>query len=143
MEYLGNIHENGIYPTMLIHVMDGNQIELTHDHYIKTNKGFMHANKISLGDKIITRYGSTKVINVTQGKFSHVVSPLTRSGTIIVNNITLSCYATDRSHDIANIVFIPVRIGLVCATRYFQMLVSIYRLLPYWAKIRVSSHTII
>lgn len=140
-DYMGNIHQGGVYPTIIIYVENGSSIELTYDHYIKTTNGFVHAQKVSIGDLIKTRYGNKKIINI-KNETSYVSSPFTRSGTIIVNNIVLSCYANDRSHNIVNFVFFPVRTGLVKhVDKYFEKLVYVFNMLPFWAKSYISMQT--
>lgn len=138
-DYMGNIHEGGIYPTIIIYTEGKNDIELTYDHFIKTNNGFLHAQKITIGDSVITKYGKSKVTKI-KNSTSYVVSPFTRSGTIIVNNVILSCYATDRSHHLANIAFIPVRTGMINnVEKYFETLLYIFDKLPMWAKPYISN----
>ena len=44
---------------------------------------------------------------------SIVAAPLTRSGTIVVNGLMVSCYATISYHGLAHAVFLPYRVNLV------------------------------
>ena len=141
-DYIGNIHIGDVYPTKIIFTEDGNNIELTYDHFIKTENGFVHAHEIIVGDVIMTRYGKSKAIKTTNST-SYVMSPFTRSGTIIVNNVVLSCYATDRSHYLANIAFIPVRAGMTDNVEsYFDTLLYIFDKLPMWAKPYISTQIV-
>lgn len=141
-DYIGNIHSGDIYPTKIIYTENGNNIEITYDHFIKTESGFVHAHKIVIGDVIMTKYGKSKAIE-TKNSTSYVMSPFTRSGTIIVNNVILSCYATDRSHYIANIAFIPVRAGIIDnVEKYFETLLYIFNKIPMWAKPYISTQTV-
>ena len=138
-DYMGNIHSGDVYPTKIIYTEDGDDIELTYEHFVKTENGFLHAHKIIVGDVVMTRYGKSKVIK-TNNSTSYVMSPFTRSGTIIVNNVVLSCYATDRSHYLANIAFIPVRTGMIDdVEKYFETLLYILNKLPMWAKPYIST----
>ena len=138
-DYIGNIHKGGISPTIIIYTEEKNNIELTYDHFIKTNNGFLHAHKIIIGDVVITKQGKNKVTGI-KNSTSYVMSPFTRSGTIIVNNVILSCYATDRSHYLANIAFLPVRTGMINnVEKYFDTLLYIFDKLPMWAKPYIST----
>ena len=137
-DYIGNIHSGDVYPTKIIYTKNGNNIELTYDHFIKTENGFVHAHKIIVGDVIITKYGKSKAIE-TKNSTSYVMSPFTRSGTIIVNNVVLSCYATDRSHYLANIAFLPVRAGIINnVEKYFKTLLYIFDNLPMWISTKIA-----
>ena len=85
----------------------------------------------------MTKYGRSFLtikskVTKTKNSTSYVMSPFTRSGTIIVNNVILSCYATDRSHYLANIAFIPVRAGIINNVeknilRHYCIFLKIYR----------------
>ncbi len=56
-----------------------------------------------------------------------VAAPLTRSGTILVHGVVLSCHAVVRSHAIANAALAPVRLGLVTDVQsYVRALVWLY-----------------
>ena len=73
-----------------------------------------------------------------------VVSPMTSSGTIIVNNVVLSCYANIYSHVVANYVLFPVRAYMVRdATRYFATLTNIYNVFPRRIKSYIAASSLI
>jgi len=133
--YIGNIHESKIYNTVIIHTSNNKTVELTSDHLIKTDSGFLHANDIQIGN-ILVGLNNMYVTNIGYG-VSHVMSPLTTSGTIIVNDVVLSCYAVVRYHYMVNFIYIPVRFGIVKSTsiKYYTMkIASVYNILPLWFK---------
>ncbi len=141
-DYMGNINKdcvqkNCTLPTLTIHAVDNIRVELTHGHLIKTSSGFLNADKLTIDSILVTRYGKSKVASITNGT-SHVLSPFTRSGTIIVNDVVLSCHATDHSHYLANLVYLPVRAGMVTVNVYYKLLINIYGKLPLWAKLYIK-----
>jgi Hint module len=145
-DYMGNINKDCVHksctlPTLTIHTVDNIHVELTHGHLIKTSNGFMNADKVTVDSILITRYSKSKVASITNGT-SHVLSPFTRSGTIVVNDAVLSCHATDHSHYLANLVYLPVRTGMVNVNVYYKILVNLYNKLPLWAKLYIKPRLI-
>lgn len=141
-KYIGNIHDSGIHKTLKLYTENNVHIEITRDHLVKTNGKFVQAYMVEVNDVILTTHGDTKVNKISHG-MSIVSSPLTQSGTIIVNNVVLSCYATDRSHYIVNILFYPVRIGIIKnVSNYFRILINIHNAMPKWSKTYISSYSV-
>jgi hypothetical protein len=133
-EYIGNIHEGSVLPTLVLHTTN-RSIEITGNHLVKTRVGFSHASSIIVGDFIATG----KVVRITRAT-SFVSSPLTRSGTIVVNDIMLSCYASVYSHKIAKMVTYPLRIGVFKSINsYFRYLIYIHKILPHPVKLFIAS----
>lgn len=129
-EYIGSIHDGRVSSTLIIHTDNGKNIELTDDHLIKTERGFIHANRLYIGSLLV----DSKVVRI-ENSSSFVVSPLTRSGTIVVNDIVLSCYANVFSHSIANFMLIPVTTNLTKdISKYFSVLTVIYNAFPKYIK---------
>lgn len=140
--YIGNIHDSGLQQTLKLYTENNVHIEITHDHLIKTNGKFVQAYTVKVNDVISTTHGDTK-INKISHEMSIVSSPLTQSGTIIVNNVLLSCYATDRSHEIVNVIFYPVRVGIIKnVSKYFMLLINIHNAMPKWSKTYISSYSV-
>ena len=139
-EYIGSIHDGRVSSTLIIHTDNGKNIELTADHLIKTDRGFIHANRLYIGSLLV----DSKVVRI-ENSSSFVVSPLTRSGTIVVNDIVLSCYANVFSHTIANFVLIPVTTNVTKdISKYFSVLTSIYNAFPKYIKHYIAaSNTIV
>ena len=47
-----------------------------------------------------------------------------------MNDVILSCYATDRSHHLVNLVFLPVRVGMINnVEKYFDTLIYVFNYL--------------
>lgn len=101
--------------TVIIHTSDNKTVELTSDHLIKTESGFLHASNIQIGYILVGNNAPMYVTGIKYG-ISHVMSPLTAAGTIVVNDVVWSCYAVVKSHYLANFVYIPVRFGIVKST---------------------------
>ena len=118
---VGNIHEGCTYSTLTIRTENKTYVKLMDDHLVKTIYGFKRACKIEINDTLVTRYGVTQVANITKGS-SCVTLPLTSSGTIVVNDIVLSCYVTKFSHTFVNTVYLPVRLGVNRLDGYRKML---------------------
>ena len=134
-KYIGNIHNGSISQTLKIHTNDGKSIELTADHLIKTDKGFAHAGTLRIGSSLV----GSKVVLIEERR-SYVISPLTKSGTIVVNDVVLSCYANVHSHNLANWALFPARrANLVNKRIYLSILVYIYNVLPQWLKRNIAT----
>ncbi len=129
-EYIGDIHDDTTSYTIVITADDATTIELTGNHLIRTNKGFVQARAITKNDAIMARNKHIKrIVNIRNG-IARVRAPLTRSGTIIVNDIVLSCYAVAKSHYVANLCAWPIRARLISdITGYFIMLTKVHNLL--------------
>ena len=141
-KYIGNIHDSGTHHTLILRTKNKKHIEVTPDHLVKTNGKFVQAHMVKVDDMISTAHGDAKIDKISHG-MSVVSSPLTQSGTIIVNDVVLSCYATDRSHNIVNVVFYPVRIGIFNnASKYFMLLINIHNAMPKWSKAYISSYSV-
>ena len=119
-------------------------MELSHDHLIKTAAGFDHAAAVARGTLVATvdEHGTESlqpVTNITAGR-SRLAAPLTRSGTITVNGVVLSCHAVVRSHAVANAVLAPVRLGFMTdVRRYVRALMWVYNCLPWVLRAQVAA----
>jgi hypothetical protein len=143
-EYMGNIHASVVSETVIIITSDNTMIELTGDHLIKTDKGFMHAKSVNLYNLLFTSDGKTKqIMSITNG-MAVVSSPLTRSGTIIVNDFVVSCYAIIHFHWVANLWTWPVRAGFVKnITGYFTMLTKANNMLHQSIRLYITNKNMI
>jgi len=91
----------------------GDQLTLTGSH----NVFFFHGNtrtstfarNLVSGDVLVGKDGQGKIIrNIESVNMVGSLSPLTRSGTIMANNIYSSCYASF-PHELANLAMLPAR----------------------------------
>lgn len=106
--YMGDIHGGSAQPTVIIRTGGNTSVELTGHHLVKTaSGGFVHAKDIAVGDRLAAH----TVTGVDSGH-SFEVSPMTRSGTIVVNGVVLSCYADVLSHTVMNLALAPARLGV-------------------------------
>jgi hedgehog protein len=95
--------------------VSGRQLSLTSSHLLPTEThGYVMAKNIRVGmniyvmddnDMLITETISNVIDVVKQG----YIAPLTSEGTLIVNNVAASCYATINSHHAAHAVLAPMR----------------------------------
>ena len=142
--FLGSMHDAGVAPTLVLHLANGRSVELSADHLIKTEAGFVRAQAIARGTSVATvtdGVGSEalfqQVVLIEAGS-SPVAAPLTRSGTIVIHGVVLSCHAVVRSHAVANAALAPVRLGFVKDVRaYVRALVWLYHRLPGSVRARV------
>jgi len=84
-------------------------IKLSEMHFIarevNENVEFVHANKITVGDIVLTSNGQKEtVLSVEESVERGAYAPLTEQGTVIVNGIVASCYANYQSHEMAHLV---------------------------------------
>ena len=140
--YIGSMHDAGVEPTLVLTIATGRSVELTPDHLIKTEAGFVRAATVSVGTNVATvtedgKESMRPVLHIATGS-SQVAAPLTRSGTVIVHGVVLSCHAAILSHAVANAVLAPVRLGIVSDVHaYVRGLVSLYNRLPHILKMQV------
>jgi intein/homing endonuclease len=93
----------------------GRQLSLTSSHLLPTDThGYVMAKNIHEGMNIYVMNENGVLISETISNVSDVVkqgyvAPLTEEGTLIINNIAASCYATINSHSTAHAVLAPMR----------------------------------
>ncbi|CAF0974247.1 unnamed protein product [Adineta ricciae] len=91
------------------------QLSLTSNHLLLTDKNeYIMAKNIHAGTNIVIMNDkgvlvSETVVNVIDIVKQGYIAPLTQEGTIIVNNIAASCYATINNHRIAHVALAPMR----------------------------------
>ena len=140
--YIGSMHNPGVEATLVLTIATGRSVELTPDHLIKTEAGFVRAATVNVGTNVATvnedgKEAMRPVLHIASGS-SQVAAPLTRSGTVIVHGVVLSCHAAILSHAVANAVLVPVRLGMVSDMHaYIRGLVGLYDRLPQFAKMQL------
>lgn len=81
--------------------------------YAEKVQRYMFAEKVEEGDFLLVNVNGTlvprKVVRVAAELHKGVYAPLTREGTIVVNEVTASCYAMVDSQRIAHYSFMPAR----------------------------------
>src|SRR5271156_5252695 len=93
----------------------GRHLSLTSSHLLPTDtEGYVMAKNIRNGMRIYVMNDNGVLITETVANVSDVVkqgyiAPLTEEGTLIVNNVAASCYATINSHYTAHTVLAPMR----------------------------------
>ena len=108
---------------------EGAKITLTEDHMIyatssKTSGDVQlasvlgnpyFAGHVRLGDTLYrnngTSFQKSKVNRISQAVHTGVYAPLTREGTIVVDSMAASCYASFASHSIAQASMTPLRLA--------------------------------
>jgi hypothetical protein len=93
----------------------GRQLSLTSSHLLPTDvHGYVMAKNIQIGMNIYVMNDEGVLISEGVSNISDIVkqgyiAPLTEEGTLIVNNVAASCYATINSHYVAHNVLAPMR----------------------------------
>ncbi|CAF2434063.1 unnamed protein product [Rotaria sp. Silwood2] len=93
-------------------------IELSDRHLIRhRNDGFIWAEKLIKGDEILVSSSKNtnktnweKIIDISEVNRQGLMAPLTEQGTIIVNNVHVSCYALVKSHTLGHFALAPYRL---------------------------------
>ena len=140
--YIGGMHDAGVAETLVLTIANGRSLELTPDHLIKTEAGFVHASTVAVGTNVatVTEAGEESmrpVLHIASGS-SQVAAPLTRSGTVIVHGFVVSCYGAAASHAVANAVLAPARLSMVSDVHaYVRGLVGLYNRLPQFLKLQI------
>ncbi|CAF1237450.1 unnamed protein product [Adineta steineri] len=93
----------------------GRQLSLTSSHLLPTDEhDYVMAKNLDIGMNIYVMNDDGVMVRETISNLTDVVkqgymAPLTEEGTLIVNNVVVSCYATINSHYGAHIILAPMR----------------------------------
>jgi hypothetical protein len=88
----------GSHKVLRVGTADGNSVVLTPHHLVATqDKGMVAAQSVKVGDSLIGSDGLTQVLSVGTEQ-ARVRSPITMSGTIIVDGVLASCYGGVTHH---------------------------------------------
>jgi len=109
------IHEvEGEHKVLRIGTSSDNSLVLTPRHLLSTQQhGMAAASSVRVGDKLVGAKGPVQVVSIDTEK-ARVRSPITMSGTIIVDGVQASCYSDDGvqgvgTHDLMHQISIPFR----------------------------------
>ena len=114
--------------------VSGQQLSLTSSHLLPTEiYGYVMAKNIRVGMNIfvmndnglLTTETISNVVDVVKQGY---VAPLTQQGTLIVDNVAVSCYATINNHYVAHAALAPMRwwYGLFGKTKGSNDIVGIH-----------------
>ena len=98
-----------------ITTVTGQQLSLTSSHLLPTpSNDYIMAKHIQNGMNIYIMNDEGTLVSDTVSNVTDIIkqgymAPLTEEGTLIVNNIAASCYATINSHHVAHTVLAPMR----------------------------------
>lgn len=100
-----------------IYTKSGQSLTLTPAHMLlignKTSTNTIYAEKIQVNDTLLVRVNDSLVEDSVRSiepiLLTGVYAPLTKTGTLIVNDVAVSCYAVVDSQSIAHWSFAPVR----------------------------------
>jgi intein/homing endonuclease len=93
----------------------GRQLSLTSSHLLPIDgHGYVMAKNVHIGMNIYVMNDNGALVPEIVSNVSDVIkqgyiAPLTEEGTLIVNNVAASCYATINSHYTAHVVLSPLR----------------------------------
>jgi len=94
----------------------GRELSLSFSHLIPTKSpgGFLMAKHLQNGMELYVMNEDLDVvvetiINITDVVKEGYTAPMTKEGTIVVNNVAVSCYATVQSHMMAHVILAPMR----------------------------------
>lgn len=113
-----------------IELESGRTLTVTRSHLViretLNSSEIVYAETLSTGNKLIvhSRNGDKfqdKVIKVTKVFRTGVYAPLTTTGTVIVNDIVVSCYAVVNSHYLAHYVLMPFRFTIYVKNYVFKL----------------------
>lgn len=103
-----------------IETNDGASLTVTPAHLVLVWKQqqqqtkYVFADRVEEGDHVLVYVADgtlapRKVVRITAELHQGFYAPLTYEGTIVVNNVTASCYALVESHAAAHASFMPIR----------------------------------
>jgi hypothetical protein len=104
------IHEvEGEHNVLRIGTSNGNSLVVTHHHLLSTqHKGMVAASSVQIGDSLVGAKGLVQVVSIDTEK-ARVRSPITMSGTIIVDGVQASCYGAAGTHEVMHKILAPFR----------------------------------
>jgi len=105
------IHEvEGEHKVLRIGTSSDNSLVLTPHHLLSTQQhGMVAASSVRVGDKLVgANSGPVQVVSIDTEK-ARVRSPITMSGTIIVDGVQASCYGGVGTHDLMHQILTPFR----------------------------------
>jgi hypothetical protein len=101
--YVGELHSPESHSVVVFHFEDGNTLMVTANHVVQRGDGaYVLAKEITLDMSI----GKRRIKAITQSQ-TQVCSPLTQSGTLIVNEAPVSCFSVI-SHWLGHMAFVPL-----------------------------------
>jgi hypothetical protein len=95
--------------------LSGQQLSLTSSHLLLTaTDGYVMAKNVHVGMNIFVmgdngQLATDTIIDMVDVVRQGYAAPLTQEGTIIVNHVAASCYATINSHRLAHAAVAPMR----------------------------------
>lgn len=130
-------------------------IELSDRHLINHRyNGFVWAEDLVKGDEILVlspkqsnKTNWEKILEITEVEKQGLMAPLTEHGTMIVNNVHVSCYALVRSHALGHLALTPYRwyvriFGPLSDTNSTPILGYANTLLQFFKSIPIARHII-
>ncbi len=87
---------------------------MTPDHLIYEKKqGYIKAQNIKMNDQLNIQFNNgsssfSRVVKINFEMKNGYIAPLTESGTLIVNGVKASCYASINSHELAHFAMQPL-----------------------------------
>eukprot|EP00658_Telonema_sp_P-2_P000824 TRINITY_DN1029_c0_g1_i10.p1 TRINITY_DN1029_c0_g1~~TRINITY_DN1029_c0_g1_i10.p1 ORF type:complete len:305 (+),score=72.52 TRINITY_DN1029_c0_g1_i10:196-1110(+) len=108
-------------------------LDVTPGHLISTEDGMRAAKHIRVGESIRTLQGLAKVTGIEHA-VGHVVAPITKSGTVVVNGIVASTYAFG-NHDLIHGLTFPGRLLYTLSPSVGVPAAQLFHLFFDWLKV--------
>lgn len=99
----------GKYTFVKLTTQSGHSITLSHMHYLYSNNKLTAAGAVSIGDKLRTVSGTSRVVEINDVVEHGVIAPHTVHGDILVDGIVASSYTQAVHPRIAQIILAPIR----------------------------------
>lgn len=102
---------NRIAQYLILKTQSGDTLKISPNHLIfLENLEVKFASEVKIGDVLITANGNkSMVVDINYLMRRGVFAPVTHSGTIIVDGILVSCYASFPNHHLAHVATAPLR----------------------------------
>lgn len=102
---------NRIARYLILKTQSGDTLKISPNHLIFLEKlEVKFASEVKIGDVLITANGhKSMVVDISYMMRRGVFAPVTHSGTIIVDGILVSCYASFPNHHLAHLATAPLR----------------------------------
>lgn len=133
-----------------ITLLSGRSLQVTPTHLVVTGEvtssRTVFAKELKIGDSLLVsdsnhhRLIEDVIVKVREVLRTGVYAPLTSTGTLIVNDVVASCYATVDSQSLAHWAFAPVRLVLNVSRGFRRLWILISSPMVGWTQTPIARH---